>query len=60
MVLFDRETSNMQGVTACHYPAAVESDGKLYVIATKNYEGSHRGAILFVIDLQDIELTALQ
>ena len=60
MVLFDRETSNMQGVTACHYPAAVESDGKLYVIATKNYEGSHRGAILFVIDLQDIELTAPQ
>ncbi|MBR4185581.1 MAG: exo-alpha-sialidase [Clostridia bacterium] len=37
--------------TACHYPAAYEANGKLYVIATLNYETSvRRGAVLFTVD----------
>lgn len=40
---------------ACHYLAAIESDGKLYVITTKNFDSwIRRGAELFVIDLKDI------
>ena len=55
VVLFDAKTTQVQGATACHYPAAFESDGKLYIIATLNYENwSRRGAVLFTIDLQEI------
>lgn len=39
---------------AMHYPAACESDGYLYVIATKGYENGKRGAELFKIDLKEI------
>jgi hypothetical protein len=41
----------------CHYPAATESDGKLYVIATSNFAQENmneRGAVLFTVDLQEI------
>ena len=58
MVLFDRKTWDMVGITACHYPSAAEGDGKLYIIATKNYEWSRRGAILFVVDLDEMERCA--
>jgi hypothetical protein len=51
MVLFDQETTEIPHASACHYPAACEADGKLYVIATINYEWSRRGAVLFTIDL---------
>ncbi|MBE6883431.1 MAG: helix-turn-helix domain-containing protein [Ruminococcaceae bacterium] len=52
VVLFDGKAEDMPGVTACHYPAATESDGKLYIIATKNYSWSRRGAEVFVVDLE--------
>ena len=53
MILFDGCLPGFGAkTTACHYPAACEADGKLYVIATLNYETSvRRGAILFTIDL---------
>lgn len=54
MVLFDKETTKISGATACHYPAAFESDGKLYIIATINYDWSRRGAVLFIVDLNKI------
>jgi hypothetical protein len=41
----------------CHYPAAVESGGKLYIIATADYAGEElrgRGAVLFTLDLSEI------
>ena len=41
----------------CHYPAAVESGGKLYIIATADYAGEElrgRGAVLFILDLSEI------
>lgn len=44
-------------IKRCHYPAAVEKDGKLYVIATANYSGEKlngRGAVLFTVDLSEI------
>ncbi|MBQ9735654.1 MAG: helix-turn-helix domain-containing protein [Clostridia bacterium] len=44
-------------ITLCHYPAAVESDGKLYVIATAHYPAEtseKRGAILFTVDLSEV------
>ena len=36
---------------ACHYPAACEADGRLYIIATIGYEQGQRGASLFTINL---------
>ena len=39
------------------YPAAVESGGKLYIIATAGYAGEElrgRGAALFILDLSEI------
>ena len=54
MILFDKTTASTEGATACHYPAAFESDGKLYIIASLNYEWSRRGAVLFVVDLENI------
>jgi len=54
IVLFDKGTTKISGATACHYPAAYESDGKLYIIATLNYEWSRRGAVMFVLDLKKI------
>lgn len=58
LTIFDASNNNdptLEGVMACHYPAAIESDGKLYVITTKNFDSwIRRGAELFVIDLKDI------
>ena len=54
MILFDENTTNIKDATACHYPCAYESNGKLYIIATISYEGSRRGASLFVLDLNKI------
>ncbi len=54
MVLFDGNLPDMPQTTASHYPAAWESDGKLYVIATLNYETfARRGAVLYRIDLKN-------
>ncbi len=58
LTIFDASNNNnptLKGVEGCHYPCAIESDGKLYVIATKNVNSwIRRGAELFVIDLNDI------
>ena len=59
IVLYDREHiedySDMQEVFTCHYPAACESDGKLYIIATKGYkEWGHRGAQLYIVDMKRV------
>ncbi len=51
-VLIDCERSD--DITKCHYPAAVEKDGVLYIIATADYVAeklNERGAILFVVDV---------
>ena len=53
-VLYDRERDNGDGSVACHYPAATESGGKLYIIATRQYERNRRGAVLYVIDVESI------
>lgn len=53
-ILFDNETVPLCGAAACHYPAATEQDGKLYIIASLNYEWSVRGATLFIVDIESI------
>ncbi len=55
ILLFDKENTNIKNATACHYPCAYESDGKLYIIATVSYsEWIRRGAVLFILDLNEI------
>ncbi len=49
-ILFDKDRVPLRNAVACHYPAATEHDGKLYIIATLNYEWSVRGAVLFIVD----------
>ncbi|MBQ2897277.1 MAG: exo-alpha-sialidase [Clostridia bacterium] len=51
IVLFDTDKDFHSG---CHYPAACEYDNHLYIIATQNYAGGNRGALLFKIDLSEI------
>ena len=53
MILFDRSLPEIpEPTTASHYPAAYEADGKLYIIATLNYDTNiRRGAVLYRIDL---------
>jgi len=49
--------ASAEDILRCHYPAAVESDGKLYVIASMDYVGKElkgRGAVLFTVDLQEL------
>ena len=44
-------------MTKCHYPAAVEYNGWLHIIATADYRGDDikgRGAVLFSVDLKNI------
>ncbi len=55
MILFDGSLPGANcTTTACHYPAACEANGKLYVLATLNYDSfTRRGAVLFVVDLHD-------
>ena len=53
LVLFDEP--GKENYRQCHYPAAYEFDGKLYVIATmSSYQHSVRGAQLFILDLKNI------
>jgi len=55
-LLIDCEASD-DDIKRCHYPAAVEKDGKLYIIATADYSGEKlngRGAVLFTVDLNEI------
>lgn len=55
-LLIDCENSE-DDIIKCHYPAAVEKDGALFIIATANYareNGSERGAILFRVSLNSI------
>ncbi|MBE6731288.1 MAG: helix-turn-helix domain-containing protein [Ruminococcaceae bacterium] len=55
LILFDEKNENLENVTACHYPAAVEYKNKLYIIATKNFDTFiKRGAVLFTVDLNKI------
>ena len=56
-VLIDCEVSD-DDLGMCHYPAAVEKDGILYIIATASYVGegfNKRGAILFAVDLNTLQ-----
>ena len=53
-LLYDRERDNTDGSVACHYPAATESGGKLYIIATRQYEDNRRGAVMYVTDIDSI------
>ncbi len=53
LILFDNTTTKINNATACHYPAAYEFNGKLYIIATLNIESLGRGAVLFIIDLKE-------
>lgn len=53
IILFDKKTTNIKNTTACHYPGAFESEGKLYIVATLGYERARRGAVLFVLDLNE-------
>ncbi|MBR4960882.1 MAG: exo-alpha-sialidase, partial [Clostridia bacterium] len=56
LILFDGSLPDVPSATASHYPAAWEADGKLYVIATLNYESFvRRGAVLYRIDLSKID-----
>ena len=56
-VLIDCEVSD-DDMKLCHYPAAVEYDGLLYIIATADYHDGRnfkgRGAVLFTVDLKNI------
>ncbi len=54
MILFDGNLPDLPEVTtASHYPAAYEADGKLYIIATLNYDISiRRGAVLYRVELE--------
>ena len=54
MVLADYPNAEVGQPYACHYPAAYEYNGKLYVIATNSYRDAGRGAILFIINSEDI------
>ncbi len=51
LTLFDRNTAHHHEAVACHYPAAVECDGVLQIIATLNYTWERRGAVLFTVPL---------
>lgn len=51
LTLFDSRTAPYREAVACHYPAAVECDGKLQIIATLNYTWERRGAVLFTVPL---------
>ncbi|MBQ8311381.1 MAG: hypothetical protein IJX80_10265 [Clostridia bacterium] len=54
-LLIDGEAT--QDMIMCHYPAAIEFDGMLYVIATASYKREDlksRGAVLFTIDLKNL------
>ena len=54
LILYDAAGHGIPGTTACHYPAACEADGKLYVVSTINYGTAvRRGAVLYTIDLED-------
>jgi len=55
MILYDGQTREIpETTTACHYPAACEADGKLYIITTLNYSTfERRGALLYIIDLNE-------
>ena len=53
IILFDKKTTNIKNTTACHYPGAFESEGKLYIVATLGYERARRGAVLFILDLNE-------
>ena len=56
-VLIDCEVSD-DDLGMCHYPAAVEKDGILYIIATASYVSERfnkRGAILFTVDLETLQ-----
>ena len=56
LVLTDYPLDPQQGEPyACHYPAVCESNGKLYIIASIDYQGVGRGAILLIVNIEDID-----
>lgn len=50
ITLFDSKIDNSR-CDYCHYPAACEYNGKLYIIATSAHKDNTRGAILFIFDI---------
>lgn len=54
IILFDKNTTEINEVAACHYPAAFESNGKLFITATLEYENSKRAAVLFIVNLKEV------
>lgn len=54
LVLADYSTPQPDGALACHYPAACEYNGCLYIIASKDCANKGRGAVIFVINISDI------
>ena len=56
IVLIDY-ASTEDDMKKCHYPSAVESGGKLYIIETVDYAGVEprgRGAVLLTVDLNKL------
>lgn len=54
IILFDKSSKNIDGVSACHYPCAYADNEKLYITATVTYDQNRRGAVLFRLDLSSI------
>lgn len=48
------DCKNDKQMYKCHYPAAIEKNGILCIIATSSYSNG-RGAVLFTVDLKDIK-----
>ena len=57
ILLYEAGESGIPDSVFCHYPAAVESEGTLRIIATVSYrgdgEGEQRGAVLFTVPLTE-------
>jgi len=56
LVLFDKRFDKTD-MYECHYPSAVESNGKLYIITTAGYNGKElngKGSVVFTVDLGNI------
>lgn len=55
IVLADEPLDAKHGeLCQCHYPAACEYGGKLYIIATEDYKNAGRRAVMFAVDISKI------
>lgn len=51
LVLFDKRTCGLDNAEACHYSAACEWNGKLWIIASLNSAWLKRSAVVFTVEL---------